>query len=124
MIASRSAKALILSFYGKGNSMHPGMIGGIIGSICGLAGGIFGTYCGIKSTNGPHERSFVVKASVVTWILCIVFLALLFALPNPYRWFLWLPYVILLPLGIRHMNKKLQSIRQEEAQNKKNAADS
>ena len=104
--------------------MHPGMIGGIIGSICGLAGGIFGTYCGIKSTNGPHERSFVVKASVVTWILCIGFLALLFALPNPYRWFLWLPYVILLPLGIRHMNKKLQSIRQEEAQNKKNAADS
>lgn len=96
--------------------MHPGMIGGIIGSIGGLVGGIFGTYCSIKNTNGPRERSFMMKASVITWIACILFLAALFLLPSPYRWFMWGPYAILLPLGIRYMNGKQQKIKQEESQ--------
>ncbi len=98
--------------------MHPGTIGGIIGGIGGLAGGVIGTYFSIKNTNGPRERAFMIKVCVIGWIAILVFLCLMFALPNPYRYFLWIPYGILLPLVIVKGNRKQQKIRQEESQNK------
>lgn len=97
--------------------MNAGWIGGIAGGVIGLIGGIIGTYCSIKNTKGPRERAFMVKASVVCWTAIILFLGLMFALPNPYRYFLWIPYAILLPLGIVFGNRTQQKIRQEESQN-------
>ncbi|MBN1816277.1 MAG: hypothetical protein JW828_02890 [Sedimentisphaerales bacterium] len=94
-----------------------GWIGGIAGVVIGFAGGIIGTYFGIRNTNGPRERSFMVKAAVVCWVAILGFLALLLALPNPYRWFTWIPYSILLPLGILYGNRRQQAIRQQESQN-------
>ncbi len=94
-----------------------GWIGGIAGGVLGLAGGIVGTYFSIKNTKGPRERVFMIKSAVVCWVAIIIFLALLLALPNPYRWFLWIPYGILLPLGIAFGNRQKQAIRQEESQN-------
>ena len=98
--------------------MHPGAIGSIIGGLAGLAGGIIGTYCSIKNTNGPREQAFMIKVSVIGWIAILVFVGLMFALPNPYRYFLWIPYGILLPLTIVRGNRKQQRIRQEESQSK------
>ena len=94
-----------------------GWIGGIAGGVLGLAGGIVGTYFSIKNTKGSRERVFMIKSAVVCWVAIIIFLALLLALPNPYRWFLWIPYGILLPLGITFGNRQQQAIRQEESQN-------
>lgn len=94
-----------------------GWIGSIAGGIFGLAGGVIGTYFSIKNTNGPLERSFMIKSAVVCWIAILVFLGLLLGLPNPYRFFVWIPYSILLPLGIIFWNRKQQAIRQQESQN-------
>lgn len=91
-----------------------GCIGGILGSILGIAGGAFGTYCSIKNTNGPLERKFMIKVSVWTWIALTIFLALLIGLPSPYRFFMWVPYGIMLPLGIRYINKRQAEIRTME----------
>ncbi len=96
--------------------MNAGLIGGMIGGIIGVAGGIIGTYFSIKNTDGPKERAFMIKASAIFWIFGIIFLALLFLLPSPYKWFMWLPYSIFFPISIRFMNKRLQQIRQEELQ--------
>jgi len=95
-----------------------GWIGGIAGGILGLAGGVIGTYFSIKNTNGPLERSFMIKSAVVCWIAIVVFLGLLLGLPNPYRHFMWIPYSIFLPLVIIYGNRKQQAIRQKESQNK------
>lgn len=95
-----------------------GLIGGIAGGVIGLAGGVVGTYSSIKNTNGPRERAFVVKSAVVCWIAVLLFLALLLSLPNPYRWFMWIPYSILLPLGIIYGNRHQQAIRRQESQNR------
>lgn len=95
--------------------MHPGTIGGIIGGICGLAGGVVGTYFSIKNTIGPRERAFMIKASVVGWVGILLFLGLMFALPDPYRYFLWVPYGILLPLAIITGNRTQKRIREEES---------
>ena len=107
-------------FCGKDNELSTGAmwgwIGGIAGCVIGIAGGIIGTYFSIKNTNGPRERSFTIKAAIIWWMGGITFLVLLFALPNPYRWFVWIPYGVLFPLGITFGNQRQQAIRQEESQ--------
>ena len=101
--------------------MNPGLIGGIVGSLFGLIGGLVGTYFSIKNTNGPRERTFMIKSAFVCWVAIAVFLALLFLLPSPYRWFLFVPYGILLPLGINYGNKTQQRIRREESSSESEA---
>jgi uncharacterized membrane protein YfcA len=91
-----------------------GLIGGIIGGVLGCIGGIIGTYFSIKNVNGPREKAFMVRCVVVGWIAIAVFLTLLFLLPHPYRYLLWIPYGIALPLGIRYGNRKQNMIRESE----------
>lgn len=95
-----------------------GWIGGIAGGILGLAGGVIGTYFSIRNTNGLLERSFMIKAAAVCWSAILIFIGLLLALPNPWRWFMWIPYSILLPAGIIYGNRRQQAIRQKESQNR------
>ncbi len=94
--------------------MDGGMIGGIVGCVGGLAGGIIGTYFSIKNTNGPREKRFMVKSAVGCWVFLTLFLVLLFSITSPYKWLLWIPYGILLPVGIRYINKQQQQIRLQE----------
>ncbi len=91
-----------------------GWIGGILGGILGTIGGAVGTYFSIKNTNGPKERAFIVRCAVVGWIGIFLFSALLFLLPDPYRYLVWIPYGIALPLGIRFCNRKQNMIRESE----------
>jgi len=98
--------------------MNPGLIGGIAGCVIGTIGGLVGTFVTIRNTSGSRERAFTVKASIVAWIAAIIFLVLLLLLPTPWRFLLWLPYGILLPLGIITWNKTQQRIRKEESRNK------
>ena len=98
--------------------MNSGLIGGIAGCVIGLIGGIIGTWVSIRNTSGPREKAFTIKASVIVWIAGSVFLTLLFLLPTPWRFYLWIPYGILLPLGIMKWNRTQQRIRQEESPNR------
>jgi len=91
-------------------------VGGIAGSAIGLGGGIVGTYFSIRNTKGPRERSFMIQFAIVAWACMVVFLSLLFALPNPYRWLVWIPYGIVLPMAIQYGNRKQQALRKEEEQ--------
>lgn len=97
----------------KEPTMDPGLIGGIVGGLGGLAGGVIGTYFSIKNTKGPRSRAFMVRASIVAWIAVSVFLTLLLLLPNPYRHLLWIPYGILLPLGIIRVNRRMMTFANE-----------
>ncbi|MBF0201017.1 MAG: hypothetical protein HQK66_06850 [Desulfamplus sp.] len=90
-------------------------IGGIAGGVIGLAGGIVGTYFSIKNTNGPRERTFMIRSAALFWILGITFICLLIFLPSPYRWLMWIPYGIIMPLWITFGNRRQQAIRQEES---------
>lgn len=100
--------------------MDAGLIGAIAGTAVGFAGGIVGTYYSIRNTNGPRERAFMAKAGVVCWATVLLFLGLLLVLPHPFGQFLWIPYGILLPLGIVYANRAQQSIRNEESQGRAN----
>lgn len=92
-----------------------GLLGGIVGSVIGVLGGAIGTYFSIRNTRGPKERAFVIKASVLCWVLVAAFVAAALLLPPPQRYLVWLPYAILLPLGILAWNRKQSRIRKEES---------
>lgn len=92
-----------------------GLVGGIVGSLFGLLGGVIGTYFGIRNTSGPRERRFAIRCAIVAWIALAIMLGGLLFLPNPYRWLVWVPYSVLLPVGILYGNKRLSGIRQEES---------
>jgi Ca2+/Na+ antiporter len=98
--------------------MDAGTIGGIIGGAIGFIGGIVGCYFSIKNTKGPRERAFMVRVSVIAFIVVIAFLAGLMLLPRPYNFLMWIPYGIALPLGIRWCNRRQMQIRTEEAQSR------
>ena len=89
--------------------MDVGTVGGIIGAMIGLAGGAVGTYASIKNTGGPRERQFMVRVAIAAWIGITLFLVVLFVLPSPYRWLIWIPYGLTLPLAIAFLNRKQQS---------------
>jgi uncharacterized membrane protein YfcA len=91
-----------------------GLIGGIAGGVVGVFGGAVGTYFSIKNTRGRRERAFVVRMATFTWVAVTAFLAALWMTPQVYQPLLWLPYLLLLPLGIRFMNRRQQEIRREE----------
>ena len=95
--------------------MDAGLIGGTLGGVIGFIGGAIGTYCSIKNTQSPAEKAFMIKASIIAWIAVILFVVLLYLLPNPHRYWLWLPYGILLPLGIMEINRCVAEIREAES---------
>ena len=94
--------------------MDVGTVGGIIGGIIGVAGGVVGTYASIKNTGGPRERQFMVRTAIAAWVGITLFVVLLFVLPSPYRWLIWIPYGVALPLAIISLNRKQQAIRSDE----------
>lgn len=96
--------------------MNEGLIGGIIGCVIGLAGGIIGTYFSIRNTSGPREKAFMIRVSIIMWIAGVTFIMMLLVLQTPWRFLLWVPYGVLLPLGIITTNRTLQRIREEESE--------
>ena len=94
--------------------MNTALIGGVVGGAIGILGGIVGTYFSIKNTTGIKERAFMIKCCIACWIAIGLFLGLMFTLPVPFRHFLWIPYAVLLPLGITAANRKQSKIKKME----------
>lgn len=93
-----------------------GIIGACVGAAGGLFGGAIGTYFAVKNTYGPRERSFAVKMSIIGWILIVTFLVAMFAIPTWHKHLLWIPYSILVFVGIHLWNRAQFRIRSEESQ--------
>lgn len=103
--------------------MNPGLIGGLAGCAIGITGGLIGTFAAIRNTSGPRERAFTIKASIIGWTAGTIFLALLLLIPSPWRFLLWIPYGIFLPIGIITWNRTQQRIRMEEVESRGIAPD-
>lgn len=102
--------------------MDTGLIGGIAGGTLGLIGGSIGTYFSIKNTRGPRARASMIKWSIFIWIGIGLFLGLIFTLPVAYRHYLWIPYAILLPVGIAALSREQSKIQKMESQEPRGAS--
>ena len=89
--------------------------GAILGSAIGVTGGIFGTWASIRHTRTPAERALMIRCAIVTWLFVGAFLLGLFLIPSAYNYLLWIPYPILLILGIRWMNARQAELRRRES---------
>jgi len=89
-------------------------IGVIVGVTVGIAGGVIGTWATVRSAQGPRERAFVIKVAIGFWALIGLFLIALFKVPHPLRMWLWMPYVVILPMAILKCNRRQAQIRREE----------
>lgn len=95
--------------------MDSGLLAGLLGSAVGVFGGIVGTVMAFRSARGPKERGFVVRTAFLAWLAIGVFIGCLILLPHPVRHVMWVPYGILLPLGIRYWNTEQAHIRRADA---------
>jgi len=91
-----------------------GMIGGIAGGVLGVVGGAVGTYFSISRAKGDAARAFMIKISVVGWIVVSVFVAAVLLLPPPWKHLVWVPYGLFLPLGIGYVNKRLAGLESKD----------
>ncbi len=91
-----------------------GIIGAVAGLILGIAGTVFGTWCGIRSTKGPREHKMMVKGSIIILGGVLLFCTLVFVLPGPYRYFIWIPYGLILIFGVIKFEHNRKRIRKEE----------
>lgn len=91
-----------------------GIIGGIAGALLGISGGLVGTYFGIRNTAGPRSKRFLIRVSIIAWIFVALFLTVLLLMPADYKVFAWIPYAIILALGIIYINKRLNKLTVED----------
>lgn len=89
-------------------------IGGILGSLIGILGGVLGTWASIRNTNTPAERAFMVRCAIATWLAVGLFVAAMIFLPPPYKWFLWIPYLVAMLVAIPWMNRVQARLRAEQ----------
>ena len=94
--------------------MNPQTIS-LVGSGIGVVGALIGSYLTIKNTKASRERKFAIHASILCWILVMGFVTVMFWIPTWHRHLLWIPYAILLNLGIRVWNKTQFRIYREES---------
>ena len=85
---------------------------GLIGSVIGVLGGIVGTYLGIKRVANDVQRKFMIRCAVFVWIFVLAFVALLIFLPAPWKYIIFVPYGIGLPIAIIWGNKRLAQLNE------------
>jgi hypothetical protein len=93
--------------------MHPGLIGGIAGSVIGVMGGAIGTYFSIRNTGRPRERALMIRLSVLAWLWIAALMAWLFLMPRPWNQAAFLLNLPLL-LSIPRWNRRLALARAED----------
>jgi RNA polymerase sigma factor (sigma-70 family) len=96
-----------------------GIGGAVLGPLVGLLGGLLGTWASIHNTHSPRERRFMIRTSIVMWLLLaalmgVLTLALVGMVP---RWAFWACFAVffaLLPLLITLTNVRQRQIQMEE----------
>ena len=94
-----------------------GMLGGIGGGVVGVIGGLIGTYCGIVNTKTAAERRFMIRVSIVGWLMMLLFVALPIALVvmkvMP-AWIYWGIFVAFMTIAMRclpALNRRAAKLR-------------
>ena len=90
-------------------------IGPIVGGGIGLLGAMIGTYFTVRNTSGPRERRFVIKASILCWIIVLLFVTGMVLIPGWYKLLLIISYLIGLIVGIRKWNEIQFRLQREES---------
>lgn len=62
--------------------------------------GVLGTYLSIRTAKTRRQKRFMIVWAIIIWSVLAVFVALYVWLEQPWRDYLWVPYLLLLPVMI------------------------
>lgn len=99
--------------------MSPLLIRILVGLIFGLMAMLLGIYSGLKHVQEVRERKIVIRTTIAWGCATAIFSILLYSLPNPYRFLVWIPYLSTMVLIFGAAKLALKRIRLEEAQSQK-----
>lgn len=77
-------------------------------------GGLAATLTVVRNTRGSLERRFMRRCVLSAWLVLVVFLWLLIALPEPWGYVTLIPYGLHLPFAVYLTTQKQQVIRRYE----------
>ena len=98
-----------------------GMIGGILGSALGIAGGLLGCCIPYRLAKTPRQRSFILTTAAFYWVLVLGLLAALLLIPSPWKYLVWIPYIVILLGSIFWFNRRHKLLLNEETAAKPSA---
>ena len=94
--------------------MTTGWTGILVAVVFGLAAVVLGAYNIFKYVQNPRERGILLLHSVAGGFVTAVFLSLLFNLPSPYRFLIWIPYLLLVVVLIVLAKHALKRVAHKE----------
>ena len=76
-----------------------------------LIGGALGTFHNIVHAQGPRERAFTIRMSIVVWLLVISMLAAIYWIPGHLRYYVLGGYFVVCPILLYKWSNTHQLIR-------------
>jgi len=124
-LGTQTASAAVVGLAAKGAPAAKTLVaasccGAILGPIIGLIGGILGAWASVRCTNSPRERRFMIRMTILMWLLFLVLvgvpltLALVGCLPKWAYWSCFAVYLIILFPLIFWSNAHWRRIRIED----------
>jgi hypothetical protein len=87
----------------------------VVGAVIGFGIGVFGTYVGIKQSKSSRERAFIIRESVVWWLVSIAAILCFWLLPKTYLVGMSAVSFPLMFAGAALAHRRLAKIRSEES---------
>jgi hypothetical protein len=78
-----------------------GISGAVLGPLLGILGGMLGTWASIHNTQSPRERRFMIRSSILLWLMLVLLigvpltLTLVGMIP---RWVYWTCFTVFFAL--------------------------
>ncbi len=96
-----------------------GISGAVLGPLIGILGAILGSWASIRNTQSPRERRFMIRMSILMWLLLaglmgVLTLALVGMIPRWAFWACFAAFFALLPPLIMLTNARQRQIQVEE----------
>lgn len=73
----------------------------------------------VRSARGKNERRYLTIVTPLLWIIALSLLALMYALPSPWRYVVLATYLVGLPVFVYRTSLRRQLIRESESRSTK-----
>ena len=86
--------------------------------LIGFSVAMLGTYLVLKSTQGPLERAFIIRACSICWLGGILSVAGLFFIPAPWKFGMLIIYLLKVATSILRWRRRALELREQDTAGK------
>jgi len=100
-------------------TLNPRALVGIVLIGAALLGLFVASILNVRSARGKLERRYLMIVTPLLWVIALSLLALMYALPSPWRYLVLATYLLGLPIFVYHTSLRRQMIRESESRSGK-----